>query len=116
MSMDITKLLFSSTAISTKLVLDDTGTSTIPASGAGSRNSVVVTIPHGQVDDNIVVEAFIFEPVSGNSYPLPFSSGNQSVIYTVYHDSTNIYIEGSQGAVVARPDLDFTYFYKVFIP
>lgn len=116
MSKDIFKLLFSTSSVSTKIILEGTGSGTIPASGAGSSNSTTINIPHGHSDDDIFVEVAIYEGLSGNSYLLPAASSNLSVVYNASHDSTNLTIKGYQGAVVARPALNFDYAYRVFLP
>jgi hypothetical protein len=117
MSIDYSKISFSSQAVALKLIKEGSGSGTIPAtSGGGSDEYQTVTIPHGQSTDELIFRVVVSipgYPVYNEFFVVPFAVSG--LFATPSIDSTNLYIEVGQSGF-GLPSQVFQYYYRILIP
>ena len=121
MTVDNTKLQLYSNQSSQKVLIEGSGTFTIPAAGAFGEATAYASIAHGFTSDNLLYQVSIVGTTAGvlvDPVILPWESNDGTVILYASIDSTNLYITGIDsdtggGGVPARP---ITYYYRVLVP
>lgn len=121
MTIDYTKIQFSSAASSQKVLLEGTGVFTIPALPGAGESTATATIPHAFAGDNLLFQVSVVGLTPGvliDPTTLPWASNDSRVRLYASVDNTNLYITGIDsdtggGGQPARP---VTYFYRVLIP
>lgn len=108
---------FATSVAALKLVKEDSGSGTIPAtSGGGSSEYQRITIPHGQGTDLLLYRVLVVipgYPTYSNYFVVPFAVSG--LFATPSIDSSNLYIEVGQSGV-ALPAQGFQYYYRILIP
>ena len=121
MSTDFTKIQLTSSASSLKILLQGTGTFTIPNLPGIGDVFGVATIPHGYTNDNLLFQASAYSNSAGaviNPVVLPWSSSDNRVVLYTRLDSTNLYIYGihSSSGVGGYATALVNYSYRILIP
>lgn len=111
---DYTNVGYSSSITGLKLIKEDSGSGTIPATGAPSDESTIITIPHGHTSDKLAYRVLVVVPgypTYSNYFVVPFAVSG--LIATPSIDTTNLYIEVGQSGN-SLPAQAFSYYYRIF--
>ena len=120
MTLDLTKIILSSTASSLKVLKEGSGSLTIPGFTAPGEATGTATIAHGYGEDGLLFQV----SSDGGTSPttdatvLPWESNDGQVILYAYLNSTNLVIVGIDSSVGAGPvsARTISYYYRIFIP
>jgi hypothetical protein len=117
MSVDYTKIQTLSAVSSNKIVLQGSGTFTVPALAGAGETFGVATIPHGFASDNLLYQ------VTTNSRAvtqavLPWAPGDNRQIQYATIDSTNLYIYfiSTDSSGFGEPAFTVNYVYRILAP
>lgn len=118
MSIDNSMLSLATNTVALKLIDENNGTSTIPATsgGGGSSEHVSIPIPHNQGHDKIICRVMIViptYPTYNNYFVTPFAVSG--LWCTPKIDATNLTIEVGQSGV-SLPARNFSYYYRILVP
>lgn len=117
MSVDYSKLKLATSRSALKLLLEGSGSGTIPATGAPSVEHARITIPHGHTDDKLIFRVLItvpgFAPPYNEYFVIPWVASG--VFATASIDTTNLYIEIAQSGF-GLSSQGFNYYYRILVP
>lgn len=118
--IDYTKIQMLSSTSSNKLLMEDSGTFTVPVlPGAGDVSGTAI-IPHNFGSDNLIMQVQTTTDVAGTTdfTVLPWESNDGRLIIYASVDSTNLYITriNSDSSGFGFPATTVNYTYRLLVP
>lgn len=117
MNIDYSKLQLLFNASSNKVVLEGSGTLTVPSLSSSGETHTIAVVPHNLNTDNLLFQ------VSTNGGPtdgvtLPWESNDGRIIQYASIDDTNLYItvNSNDSSGYGTSSYLITYFYRILAP